>query len=392
MNGYNRSMFSRLLRRNEEPARDTVSTPAEEVSTASRRRVTGRTLAWRKFRQHKLALIALAFLLVSYAAYIFAESFAPYPPAESSPRVYMRPQPIHFFDNEGNFHWRPFVYGMEKTTNEDFQIVYTTDLTAMYPIRFFVKRPRAQFGIGAQRMRTKLFGVEGEGYANLLGTDYRGRDLLSRIIYGGRVSMSIGLIGVTLSTILGTIIGTISGYFGGRTDMLIQRLIEMISSIPTIPLWLALAAILPRDWPSTWVFLGITIVLALIGWTGLARQIRGMVLSVRERDFIRASIAGGGNARFIMGKHIVPNVMSHLIVVSTIALPGMILGESAISFLGLGIKPPMTSWGLLLQDAQNLNAVLLSPWIMLPGLAIILTVAAFNFLGDGLRDAADPYN
>jgi len=204
--------------------------------------------------------------------------------------------------------------------------------------------------------------------------------------------MSIGLIGVTLSTILGTIIGTISGYFGGRTDMLIQRLIEMISSIPTIPLWLALAAILPRDWPSTWVFLGITIVLALIGWTGLARQIRGMVLSVRERDFIRASIAGGGNARFIMGKHIVPNVMSHLIVVSTIALPGMILGESAISFLGLGIKPPMTSWGLLLQDAQNLNAVLLSPWIMLPGLAIILTVAAFNFLGDGLRDAADPYN
>jgi len=392
VNGYNRSMFSRLLRRNEEPARDTVSTPAEEVSTASRRRVTGRTLAWRKFRQHKLALIALAFLLVSYAAYIFAESFAPYPPAESSPRVYMRPQPIHFFDNEGNFHWRPFVYGMEKTTNEDFQIVYTTDLTAMYPIRFFVKRPRAQFGIGAQRMRTKLFGVEGEGYANLLGTDYRGRDLLSRIIYGGRVSMSIGLIGVTLSTILGTIIGTISGYFGGRTDMLIQRLIEMISSIPTIPLWLALAAILPRDWPSTWVFLGITIVLALIGWTGLARQIRGMVLSVRERDFIRASIAGGGNARFIMGKHIVPNVMSHLIVVSTIALPGMILGESAISFLGLGIKPPMTSWGLLLQDAQNLNAVLLSPWIMLPGLAIILTVAAFNFLGDGLRDAADPYN
>ena len=385
-------MFSRLLRRNEEPARDTVSTPAEEVSTASRRRVTGRTLAWRKFRQHKLALIALAFLLVSYAAYIFAESFAPYPPAESSPRVYMRPQPIHFFDNEGNFHWRPFVYGMEKTTNEDFQIVYTTDLTAMYPIRFFVKRPRAQFGIGAQRMRTKLFGVEGEGYANLLGTDYRGRDLLSRIIYGGRVSMSIGLIGVTLSTILGTIIGTISGYFGGRTDMLIQRLIEMISSIPTIPLWLALAAILPRDWPSTWVFLGITIVLALIGWTGLARQIRGMVLSVRERDFIRASIAGGGNARFIMGKHIVPNVLSHLIVVSTIALPGMILGESAISFLGLGIKPPMTSWGLLLQDAQNLNAVLLSPWIMLPGLAIILTVAAFNFLGDGLRDAADPYN
>ncbi len=375
-----------------EPPAKTPEPPTAEPRSRRARRVTGRTLAWRKFRQHKLALVALAFLMLSYAVYIFADFFAPYPPAESSPRVYMRPQPIQFFDQEGRLR-RPFVYAMQQTFNQDFQIVYTRDESTRYPIRFFVRRPRAQFGPGAQRLRTKLFGVEGaDAYVNLLGTDYRGRDMLSRIIHGGRITLSVGVFGVALSTLLGVIIGTISGYYGGRIDMLIQRLIEMISSIPTLPLWLALAAILPRDWPSTWVFFGIVTVLALIGWTGLARQIRGMVLSIRERDYIRASVAGGAGARFIMGKHVIPNVMSHLIVVSTIALPGMILGESAISFLGLGIKPPMTSWGLLIQEAQNLNAILLSSWIMLPGLAIILTVAAFNFLGDGLRDAADPYN
>ena len=304
----------------------------------------------------------------------------------------MRPQLVKFFDNEGKLQ-RPFVYGMKQEINQDFQLIYTEDQSNRMPIRFFVKRPRAQFGEGAQRLRTKLFGVEGDSaYINLLGTDYRGRDMLSRIIHGGRVTLTVGMFGVAVSTLLGLIIGTISGYYGGRTDMLIQRLIEMISSIPTLPLWLALAAILPLDWPSTWRFFGIVSVLALIGWTGLARQIRGMVLSIRARDYIRASVAGGGSARFIMTKHVVPNVMSHLIVVSTIALPGMILAESAISFLGLGIRPPLTSWGLLINEAQNLNAILMSPWIMVPGLAIILNVAAINFLGDGLRDAADPYN
>ena len=374
------------------PAATTEPRTAEQAPARRTRRVTGRTLAWRKFRRHKLALVALTFLTLSYTVYIFAGFFAPYPPSESSERVYLRPQRIQFFDGEGRLQ-RPFVYGTKQAVNQDFQLVYERDESARYPIRFFVKRPRAQFGIGAQRLRTKLFGVEGEGaHINLLGTDYRGRDMLSRIIYGGRITLSVGVFGVALSTLLGVIIGTISGYYGGRTDMLIQRLIEMISSIPTLPLWLALAAILPPDWPSTWRFFGIVTVLALIGWTGLARQIRGMVLSIRERDYIRASVAGGADARFIMRKHVVPNVMSHLIVVSTIALPGMILGESAISFLGLGIQPPLTSWGLLINEAQNLNAILLSTWIMLPGVAIILTVAAFNFLGDGLRDAADPYN
>ena len=356
------------------------------------RRVTGRTLAWRKFRKHKMALVALAFLFCSYTVCLFAGFFAPYSYSESSPRVYMRPQSIQFFDNEGKLQ-RPFVYGMQQAVNQDFQLIYAQDESLRYPIRLFVKRPLAQFGLGSQRMRTKLFGVDGDAaHINLLGTDYRGRDLLSRIIHGGRITLSVGMFGVAVSTMLGLIIGTISGYYGGRTDMLIQRLIEMISSIPTLPLWLALAAILPLDWPSTWRFFGIVSVLALIGWTGLARQIRGMVLSIRERDYIRASVAGGGNARFIMGRHIVPNVMSHLIVVSTIALPGMILAESAISFLGLGIRPPLTSWGLLINEAQNLNAILISPWIMVPGLAIILNVTAINFLGDGLRDAADPYN
>jgi len=350
------------------------------------------TLAWRKFRQHKLAIVSLVFLVVSYTICLAAGFFAPYQPAKSSPRIFMPPQRLHFVDSEGRFHLRPFVYAMDVTTTVDFQVVYEENPELAYPVLFLVQRPRAQFGIGAQRMRTKFFGVAEGGYVNLFGTDYRGRDLLTRVIYGGSVTLSVGVFGVALSTVLGTIIGTISGYYGGAVDMIIQRLIEIIVSIPSLPLLLSLAAILPRDWPSTWVFVGITIALALIGWTGLARQIRGMVLSVRERDFIRAFIAGGGDARFIMRKHVIPNVMSHLIVVSTILLPGMILVESAISFLGLGIKPPMASWGLLLQDAQNLNAILLSPWIMLPGLAIILTVAAFNFLGDGLRDAADPYN
>ena len=353
--------------------------------------VTAWTLAWRKFRRHNLALVSLAFLVVWLTILLFAEFTAPYFPAESSSRIFMSPQAIRFVDSTGKFHLRPFVYGMKPAVTADFETVFAPDTSQVFPIQFLVKRPKGQFGPTAQEMQTVLFGVDKPGYIHLLGTYYRGRDLLSRIIHGGRTSLTVGLFGVILSTILGTIIGTISGYYSGIVDMIIQRAIEIISSIPQLPLWLALAAILPKDWPSNWTFWGITTVLAFIGWTGLARAVRGMVLSVRERDFVMASTAGGGNARHIMSQHVVPNVLSHLIVVTTMAIPGIIMAESGLSFLGFGIKPPQASWGLLLKDAQDLHAILISPWIMTPGLCIILTVSAFNFLGDGLRDAADPY-
>ncbi len=372
-------LFSRIFRRQPEGA------------ARPRKAVTAWTLAWRKFRQHKLALVALSFLVIMLTILIFAEFFSPYFPAESSSHIFVRPQLIRFVDSEGKFHLRPFVYGLKPVVTAEYETVFAEDTSQIFPIQFLVKRPKGQFGVLAQQTQTVLFGVESPGYIHLLGTDYRGRDLLSRIIHGGRTSLSVGLFGVVLSTVLGTIMGTISGYYGGIVDMVIQRLIEIISSIPTLPLWLALAAILPKDWPSTWTFWGITTVLAFIGWTGLARQVRGMVLSVRERDFVMASIAGGASSRHIMFRHVIPNVLSHLIVVTTMAIPGIIMGESSLSFLGLGIKPPQASWGLLLRDAQDLHAILISPWIMAPGLCIMLTVAAFNFLGDGLRDAADPY-
>ncbi len=355
--------------------------------------VTARDLAWRKFRRHKLAIAATVILLLTYGITVFASFFAPYLSEETLAHVNMPPQEIHFIDSEGNFHLRPFTYGMKSELNMDIlQWEYAEDTEQIYPIYLFVKRPRALHGPDRNKETLKLFGVEGEGTIALFGTDYRGRDLLTRILYGGRITLSIGLFGVFLSIVLGAILGTVSGYFGGLVDMVIQRLIEVLSTIPTLPLWLALAAILPREWPSHYTYWGIVSLLALIGWTGLARQVRGQVLSIRERDYVMASMGGGGRTVHIMREHVIPNTLSHIIVVTTLALPDMILAESALSFLGLGIRPPMTSWGLLMQDAQTVDTIIRAPWIMLPGVFIILTVLCFNFVGDGLRDAADPYS
>jgi peptide/nickel transport system permease protein len=355
--------------------------------------VTARELAWRKFKRHRLGMVSAGVLLVVYLVCAFAEFFAPYLPEESSAYVYLPPQRVHFFDTEGNFHLRPFVYGLIKEVDlESLQVVYTENLAESYSIRFFVQRPRAIAGPGLQQERLVLFGVDEGGTIFLLGTDYRGRDLLTRILHGGRVTLSVGLFGVFLSGVLGTVLGTASGYFGGAIDTMIQRVIEVLSSIPTLPLWLALAAILPPTWPSTRVYWGIVTILALIGWTGLGRQIRAKALSVRERNFVMAARASGAGHRRIMFQHITPNVVSHIIVIVTLALPEMILAESSLSFLGLGIKPPLASWGSLLQDAQSLHVIRIAPWIMLPGVFIAITILCFNFLGDGLRDAMDPYN
>lgn len=349
-------------------------------------------LAWRKFKHHKLAIVSGVVLLMIYVVCLFAGFFAPYLSTESFDENYFPPQKLHFIDEEGKLRLKPYVYGtIKKRDTLKVLIYYEEDRTRKYQLELFVWRQKALAGPQKNMKRLCLFGVEEGGTLFLLGTDYRGRDLFSRIIYGGRVSLTISMFGVFLSVILGSIFGTISGYYGGAVDMIIQRIIEIIRSIPTLPLWLALAAILPREWPSTYVYWGIVTVLALIGWTGLAREVRGKALSVRERDFVMAARAGGGQHSHIMFKHIVPNLLSHIIVVTTLALPGMIIAESTMSFLGLGIKPPMASWGLLLKNAQNLHTIRLSPWIMIPGVMIVITVLCFNFLGDGLRDAADPY-
>ena len=347
-------------------------------------------LMWWKFKRHKLAIISGIILILIYLLGIFCEFISPYDPNAYDPRyMYCPPQRIRFFDENG-FHLRPFVYGYKLEIDPvTLRKKYTIDKTQKFPIYFFVRGDEYKFW-GIWKTNIHLFGVK-EGYIFLLGTDKMGRDLFSRVIYGTRISTTIGLVGVFLSLFLGVVIGGISGYYGGSFDNIIQRLIELIRSIPTIPLWMALSAALPPDWSPVKVYFGISIILSFIGWTGIARVVRSKFLSLREEDFVTAAkIAGASEARIIF-KHMLPSFLSHIIASLTLSIPGMILGETALSFLGLGIKPPAISWGVLLQEAQNVRSVALSPWLLLPGLFVVITVLAFNFLGDGLRDAADPY-
>ncbi|MBT5714132.1 ABC transporter permease, partial [Candidatus Poribacteria bacterium] len=234
--------------------------------------------------------------------------------------------------------------------------------------------------------------VTSDGPMHLLGTDRMGRDLLSRMIYGARVSLTVGLVGVFLSMLLGSLLGTASGYWGGWADTAIQRVIELLAAFPPIPLWMALAAALPAGWSSIRVYFGITVILSLISWGGLARQVRGKVLSYREQDFVMAARASGAGHWYIITRHLLPGSYSHIIVIGTLAIPGMILGETALSFLGLGIRPPMTSWGVLLEEAQRVTVLLHYPWLIFPAVPVLIVVIAYNFLGDALRDAADPYS
>lgn len=365
----------------------------EDVTTAqtqdeARYSLSQWQLMWRKFVRNRAALIGGVIVLLFYLAALFAPFLAPYTlTTRFRERLYVPPQMIQFFD-EGRF--APFVYGVTAGLNmETLERISEVDTTVKYPLRWWVEGDEYKL-FGLFETNIHLFGTE-EGAINLLGTDRQGRDMLTRILIGSQISLTIGLVGVFLSLTLGTVLGVTSGYFGGRVDDLIQRLIELVRSFPSIPLWMALSAAIPAAWPPMRVYFAVTIILSLIGWTWLARQLRGQVLALRSQDFVLAArLMGAGNGRIIF-KHLVPASIGHIIVVATLAMPGMILAETALSFLGLGLQPPVTSWGVLLREVQNLQSIAIYPWVFSPVIFIVVAILAFNFLGDGLRDAADPY-
>ncbi len=349
-------------------------------------------LVWIKFTKHKLAVVAGAILVIIYVCSAgIPEFLAPYNMQEVHREFsFVGPQKISFIDPQGRFHLRPFVYGLVKTEDPvTWEAVYKQDPALMYPISLLVHGEKYKFW-GLFDTDVHFIGLK-EGTMFLMGTDILGRDIFSRLLNAGRISLSIGFLGVAISFILGNLLGGISGFYAGATDMVIQRVIEFLSSIPTIPLWMSLAAALPPRWPPLRVYFGITVILSILGWTGLARVVRGKLLELREEDFVMAARLSGSSDGRIIVRHLLPSFMSYLIVSVTLAIPGMILGETALSFLSLGLRPPVVSWGVLLQDAQSFTTVAIHPWLLIPGLAVIVVVLCFNLLGDGLRDAADPY-
>ena len=349
-------------------------------------------LMWRKFKQHKLAMVGSAtIVLLFFVGVLLPEFFSTQDPMErNSDFLYCPPQRIRFVD-QGTLQLRPFVYGLTRQRNPvTFGMEYGVDITRKHPIRFFQRGdPYKLWGLFPADVH--LIGIDEEPVFYLFGTDKLGRDLYSRVLYAARISLSVGFVGVFISFILGCILGGISGFFGGKVDMLIQRIIEFLISLPTIPIWMGLAAAVPLEWPAVRVYFIITVILSIVGWAGLARVVRGKILSLREEDYVRAAVISGSGDMAVILRHLLPAFLSYLIVHLTLAIPGMILGETSLSFLGLGLRPPVISWGVLLNDAQNVKAIYKDPWLLIPGGFVMVTVLAFNFLGDGLRDAADPY-
>ena len=354
------------------------------------------SLVWWKFKRNRLAVIGGLLIVTFYlACVVFPEFFAPYTSGRESPLLEARPTRPHFFDEAGNFHLRPFVYGLEGTVDAATRTrIFDIDTSRQYPIYFFVPAQPYKL-LGLIPMNRHLFGTDpADPEANifLMGTDRLGRDLFSRILYGGRISLTIGLVGVSMTLFLGTVLGAISGYYGGVIDNVIQRTTEFLTAFPREPLFLALAAAIPVGWPSTRVFFIIVFLLAFISWGGLARQVRSLVLSGRENQYVLAAQSFGAGDRRIIFRHLIPATLSHVIVISTLAIPGMILLETALSFLGLGLQAPVVSWGVLLQEGGSIRAIRFAPHLLLTVPFIITAVLAFNMLGDGLRDAMDPYS
>ena len=348
-------------------------------------------LIWWRFKRHRVAYVSLIVLIISYFTIVVTEFLAPYDlHTRHADYIYMPPQQVHMF-HDGYF-LGPFTYGVKTERNMDtLELEYVEDPEKIYPIRFFCSGDPYKFwGLFDGDFHLICPGEGGTLF--LLGTDRLGRDMASRLLYGGRISLTVGLIGVGLSFFLGLLLGGLAGYFGGQTDNVIQRIIEILQSLPHLPLWMALSAALPVYWSPILIYFGLTIILAILSWTGLARAVRSKLLALREEDFCVAAQLMGASPGRIISYHLLPNFMSHLIASITLAIPSMILAETALSFLGLGLKAPITSWGVLLSEAQNIEAVALYPWIMLPMMPVVITVLAFNFLGDGLRDAIDPHS
>jgi peptide/nickel transport system permease protein len=352
------------------------------------------TMMWWKFRKHKMAVISSIFLIFMYLLAVFSEFASPYMPDETLSRFKSAPPTaIRLMDAEGKLHL-PFVYGTIVSRDPNtLRAIYTDDTSQILPIRLLVHGSEYKFW-GLWKTDIHLFGLDApadEQRVMVFGADRIGRDMLTMTVYGARISLSIGLIGVFISLGVGIVIGGISGYYGGAIDNVIQRIIEFIRSIPHIPLWMALSAALPLEWPVLKVYFAISLILSLVGWTSMARTVRGRFLAMREEDFIlSARLTGSSEARIIL-VHMVPSFLSYIIAILTLAVPYMILSETSLSFIGLGLRAPAVSWGVLLAEAQNVRSIALTPWVFWPAVAVISTVLAFNFLGDGMRDAADPY-
>jgi peptide/nickel transport system permease protein len=353
---------------------------------------------WWKFRKHKLAVVSTVVVFMLYSVALFCEFVAPYSPERKFYQYkFAPPGKVHLLDSTGRLR-RPFVYGLiQEKDPVTYERVYTEDVTKVYPIRFFTHTPGEEYRLWGQfPTDLKLFGLgvpREEAGIFIAGTDDLGRDLLSRTVYGSRLSLSIGLVGVFLSMTIGILLGGLSGYYGGTIDRVIQRLIEFLRSIPSIPLWMGLSAALPPEWPIIRVYFGITVILSLIGWTGMARVVRGRFLSMREEDFVLAARLVGASEARVITAHMLPSFMSHIIASMTLAIPAMILSETSLSFLGMGLRDPAISWGVLLNDAQNIASISTAPWkLWTPALCVVVSVLAINFMGDGFRDAADPYS
>ncbi|MGQ9629412.1 MAG: ABC transporter permease [bacterium] len=372
-----------------------VATAHSPVATAEAERIFVATqwqLMWRRFRRHRLAVSGGIVVIIFYLVALIAD-FLAYADttATEAQRSLMPPRAIRFFDGKK---FNPHTYAITgRRDPTTFKRVYVADPTKKIPVRFFTRGFKWKF-LGFIPTDLHLIGVEGakpEEVLSLLGTDTLGRDLWSRLMIATRTSLTIGLLGIAISLFLGILLGGISGYYGGVVDTFIQRLIEIIRSIPTVPLWMGLAAALPREWSVMRIYFAITVIISFIGWTELARVVRGRFLSLREDDFVLAAELAGCSQMRIIFRHMVPSFLSHIIAATTLAIPAMIISETSLSFLGLGLRPPAISWGVLLQDAQNVQALAISPWLLIPTLPVIVVILSLNFLGDGLRDAADPY-